>query len=370
MNCLQVSKFYHPHVGGIERVVKTIGEGIATDENTVRVLASVPRGLGRSEEIGGVEVTRVTTIGTAMSVPLSPSLPLHLRAASRDADLVHYHLPNPMAVTAHLLSGGSRARTVATYHNDIARQSTALRFYRPVLNRFLSDMDEIIVTSPRLAAQSATLSHVRDKCTVVPLSIDLDEYGTYTGSGFDLPTRPDRPLLLFVGRLIYYKGLKYMVDAMSSVDADLLIIGTGELREELERRAEANGVEDKISFLGYVSNDKLHYCYDQADVFVFPSIASSEGFGLVQLEAMAYRTPVVNTDLPTGVPWVSRHGETGLTVPPKDADALAKAVNELLADPEVRSEYGRNARERVAAKFSGDRLVRGTRRVYEQLLDQ
>jgi rhamnosyl/mannosyltransferase len=85
---------------------------------------------------------------------------------------------------------------------------------------------------------------------------------------------------------------------------------------------------------------------------------------------MAYGTPVVNTNLPTGVPWVSLDGETGVTVPPKDPAALADGINDLLADRGRRETYGENARARVRNEFSRNRMVERTRDVYDQLFDE
>jgi rhamnosyl/mannosyltransferase len=370
MNVLHATKFYYPKVGGIEWVVQQLAEGVVDAGETARVLAAVERGRGERTTVNDVRVTKASSAGVALSVPLAPTFPVHLRRGARDADIVHFHLPDPLSVTSQVTAGRRTPKTVATYHNDIARQERMLRLYRPVLDRFLADLDRILVTSPRLRDNSPFLEPYTEKCTVVPLSIDLDEYGDYDGPAFDLPVGGDRPVLLFVGRLIYYKGLKYLIDAMREVDADLLIAGTGPLRDSLETRARENDVDDRVTFLGYVADEKLHYCYDRADLFVLPSVASSEGFGIVQLEAMAYRTPVVNTDLPTGVPWVSRDGETGVTVSPRDARALAAGINDLLRNPERRDAYGANARRRVREEFSRNRMVERTRGVYGELLDE
>lgn len=366
---LHVSKFYYPKTGGIEWVVKQLAEGVAADGNAVRVLSSVDRGLGGRDTVNGVSVTKASSLGVVLSVPVAPGFPLNLRSAIRDADIAHFHLPDPLSVVSYLLVDDDSTKIVATYHNDIVRQSTALKFYRPLLDRFLASVDRILATSPSLLRQSDFLAPYREKCTVVPLSINIDEYGDYSGREFDLLTS-DRPTILFVGRLIYYKGLEYLLDAMANVEADLLIAGSGELRGKLERRAVEKGVDDKVTFLGYVSDEKLHYCYAKADVFVLPSIAPSEGFGIVQLEAMAYRTPVVNTDIPSGVPWVSKDGETGLTVSPKDSEQLSEALQTLVEDEQLRMQLGKNARQRVEDQFSRNRMVENTKDVYGDLLDE
>ena len=108
---------------------------------------------------------------------------------------------------------------------------------------------------------------------------------------------------------------------------------------------------------------ELRDLFAECDLFVLPSVAESEAFGIVQLEAMVYGKPVINTALPTGVPLVSIGGETGLTVPPRDAAALTAAMDTLLADDALREQYGRAARARVLREFSLKCVMAQTRKV-------
>jgi len=366
---LQVSKYYYPEVGGIEQVVRTLAEGLNGSNRRMRVLAAAASGFGASAAIHGVRTRKVASAGEIASTPMAPSFPARLAAAGRGADVVHYHLPNPLAVVSHLLAGPDDARIVATYHSDIVKQARALRYYRPLLHRFLDAVDRLIVTSPTLLENSEHLGPYAEKASVVPLSIDLEEYGQHADSAYDLPIDPTKPTLLFVGRLSYYKGVEYLIDAMADLDyqANLLVVGDGERRATLERRVREHGLAGDVSLLGKVSDRKLKYCYQLADVFVLPSVAPSEAFGIVQLEAMAYGTPVVNTDLPTGVPWVSVDGETGLTVPPRDASALAGALTRLLENPSLRATYGENARERVERRFTHECRLDHVASLYDEL---
>jgi len=373
-NVLQVNKLYYPQVGGIETVVQDIAEGLAAKGHTSRVLAAVPQGRGRRKTYDGVVVRRVASLGRFMSVPLAPTFPVRLWQEAQDADIVHHHLPNPLGVVAHHMTPSREGPTVATYHSDIVRQATTLEFYEPLLRSFLRDADRILVTSPRLLDHSEYLTPHTEKCTVVPLSIELDAYersptDTYWGTSDTIESLIDsgRPLILFVGRLNYYKGVEYLIDAMADVDASLLIVGDGERRSDLQTRVRDRGLTDRVTFAGHVAESTLHHCYERADVFVLPSVEPSEAFGIVQLEAMAYETPVVNTNLPTGVPWVSQDGETGLTVEPRDSDALADAINTLLADETLRRTYGEQARKRVVATFSREQMLADVESVYQKL---
>ena len=363
MNVLQVNKFYYPVVGGIEHVVQNIAEGLP-NQYQMRILAARPKGLGGSERYNSVDVKKTSSLGVAISVPLTPTFPLQLRAEARNADIVHHHLPNPLSTVSQLTAGTGDSTVIATYHSDIVRQAAALKVYRPVLDRFLDRVDRILVTSERLLDQSAILEPYENKCSIVPLSVDLDAIDAENPPELDIDTTG--PIILFAGRLNYYKGVGYLVDAMGEIEATLLVAGDGERRSALEQRARERGVDDQIHFLGYVSDTKLASAYRAADLFVLPSVEPSEAFGIVQLEAMARELPVVNTSLPTGVPWVSQDGETGLTVPPRDATALADAVNVLLEEDERRHRYGEQARKRVERLFTREKMIGNIQTIYDE----
>ena len=364
MNVLQVNKFYYPKVGGIEQVVQNIAEGLPESYST-EVLAARPRGLGEKFEHKGVHVRKVSSLGVMMSVPIAPSFPLRLRTLARNADIVHHHLPSPISTVSQLTSGTSDSALIATYHSDIVRQATAFRAYHPILRRFLERVDRLLVTSERLLENSAVLEPYKEKCEVVPLSIDINAVDAEDPP--ELKEAVHGPTILFVGRLNYYKGVEYLIDAMKEVDATLFIAGDGPRREALERRARDRKVDDCVRFLGYVSDTKLASSYRESDIFVLPSVEPSEAFGIVQLEAMARGVPVINTSLRTGVPWVSQDGETGLTVPPRDATALANAINDLLDDDARRRQYGRQARERVENVFTRERMLEKIQSIYEEM---
>jgi glycosyltransferase involved in cell wall biosynthesis len=212
--------------------------------------------------------------------------------------------------------------------------------------------DLVIATSPNMVEHSSVLSRVAEKCRVVPFGLDPTRYKATPAvleRAFELRTPHDRPIILFVGRLIYYKGADVLVRAMRDVDADLVMIGKGPLEADLRAATAAAGI-----------------AYHAADVFCLPSVARSEAFGLVQMEAHASGTPVVSTTLTTGVPFVNLDGVTGLTVPPGDAKALADALRTLVGDGDLRARMGAAARERVLRDFTIGRMVDQTIDVYEE----
>ncbi|MDT8434835.1 MAG: glycosyltransferase [Anaerosomatales bacterium] len=380
MRVTMVNKYYPPHLGGIEFHMRDLAEALVRHAEIDGVRAIVANeGEERLEEtLGGVDVVRLPRWREYSSTPIVRGMTGELRAEAAGTrepggerpDLFHLHFPYPWGEFSWL-----RARTgvptVVTYHSDIVRQKVALEFYKPFLRQMLQRVDLVIASSPNMVEHSPFLAEVAHKCRVVPFGIDVDAFAAtpeLERRAAELRQGHDRPIILFVGRLIYYKGADVLVRAMAGVDADLVMIGSGPLEAELRERAAELKVDDRVTFLGGVPFDELKAWYHAADVFCLPSIARSEAFGLVQLEAHAAGTPVVSTDLTTGVPFANQHEETGLVVPPDDPRALAEALQALVEDEGLRERYGARALERVRAGFTIERMVDDTLGVYREAL--
>ena len=360
---LQVGKFWPPHYGGIETHLRELCTGLASVVDVDVLVSNVGRNYVQEQD-GDMRVTRIPTFARVASAPLCPRMLGFLRESP--ADLVHLHLPNPPAVIAYLLSG-HRGKLVVTVHSDIVRQRMMAKLLSPTLSALLRRADAIVSFSPNRLEHSAVLQNYKDKCHVIPHGIPFEQYDEVDRARIDeIRNRYRRPIVLAVGRLVYYKGFEYLIRAMRQIDAQLLLIGEGPLHQQLLDQVTASGVQDKVTFLGNVTD--LRPYYHACDVFALPSIAVSEAFGIVQLEAMACGKPVVNTQLPSGVPWVSQNGITGITVPPCDVDALAEAVSVLLAQPELAARYGRAARRRVEQEFATERMLARTLGLYSRVL--
>jgi rhamnosyl/mannosyltransferase len=219
---------------------------------------------------------------------------------------------------------------------------------------------------------SRTLAEYREKCQIVPLSVDLRKVKrlsqaeiAHVRQHYGIGEREHA--VLFAGRLVYYKGIQYLIDAVRDLDLKLLIAGEGPLRPVLEKQIEERSLKSKVRILGRVTDSELANLYSISDLFVLPSTEPSEAFGLVQLDAMAYGLPVINTDLPSGVPSVSVHGQTGLTVPPGDTGALRAALATMLSDERLRTQFSENARHRVLS-FSRPAVLRQLCSIYEELI--
>ncbi len=358
MRILQIGKYYPPAKGGMETVLAAITAGLLARGDEVDVLvAGAERATRRttwSSPAGGGELVRCGVAATLASQPLMPTLAIELRRLlRRRPDVITLHWPNPLAAAAMLALTrelGADGRLTVWYHADITRQRLGKVLLQPLVRRLLARCDGVAVSTASLRDQSPLLAPHAGRTAVIPFGIDPGPWR--------LTTRPGRGPLLFVGRLVYYKGLEVLLEAVARIPgAELEVVGDGPLRARLARRAAQPDLAGRVRLHGELDDAALRSVMSGAAALVLPSLLRAETFGLVQLEAMAAGLPVVATQLPTGVAEVTVHGETGLLVPPGDVAALAAALSGLLADPASAARMGEAGRRRVDACFHRDRMV-------------
>jgi rhamnosyl/mannosyltransferase len=377
-----LGKYYPPASGGIESHLQTLARGQAALGCRVEVVCVNHRDrTGRDvtwnaartptivEADGAVRVTRLGRLASVAKLDLCPGLPRLLAGLRDSADVIHLHTPNPTMLLA-LAVRPPGPPLVITHHSDVVQQKFLGRLQRPFEHRVYSLARSILATSPAYAAGSSLLRHYDSRVDSLPLGIDLAPFREPNppARAFSARLRADwgSPLWLCVGRLVYYKGLATALRALAELPGRLLIVGAGPLETELKRLAAERGVADRVVWRPRLTPDELTGAYHAATALWFPSNARSEGFGLVQVEALASGCPIVNTAIPhSGVAWVSPDGATGLTVPPDDAPAFAAAARRLLDDPDLRHRLGQGGRERAEAMFSVDRMARASLSVYQ-----
>ena len=365
MRVLHLGKFYPPAKGGMETILALIAERTSPHVNN-RVLVANESRQTVAERCAGVEVHRVAAIARIGAVALCPTMPAAL--AREQADLIVLHEPNPMALVSYFVAR-PHAHLIVWFHSEVIRPSWRYRlFYRPFLRFALRRADRIVVSSPTLVASASELRDWQSRCAVIPFGVEAVQSSPLIAArAAEIKDDVAQPIILFVGRLVRYKGVHVLLDALHDVGATALLVGDGPERTALEARARELGIADRVRFLGAVSDEELRALYSACDVFVLPSTTRQEAFGVVQLEAMMAGKPVVSTDLGTGVGWVNQHGETGLVVPPGDVSALRDALRRLLEDESLRNSYGEAAARRACTNFSVERMIEAILALYAEV---
>ena len=365
-----LSKLYPPWVGGLESHAALLSRTLAS---VAGVQVSVVTGqqsaaLARSDMEDAVRVERAATIARFARTPIAVGMSDLIRRTR--PDLIHFHSPNPWAeLVAPLRS--MRVPVVVTYQHDVVRQAALRPFYRPILDRVLEYATRIVVWSAHLAEGSQALRRHRHKLSVIPGGIQTARFIPTIQSRANAATLRRRfatsgPVVLFVGRLVYYKGIRYLITALLDTSATLLIVGTGDDAIALKALAAGLGVRHRVHFIGEVTDEELPLYYQASDLLILPSCERTEAFGLVQLEAHASGIPSVCTSLPTGVVFANIDGVTGVVVPPKDSASLARVINLLCGDDALRRRLGAQAQRRAIDQFDISRCADRMMDVYRQ----
>lgn len=367
-------KFYPPDMGGIESVTCSLARGARLSGHDVKVVCFGAPQAEPETDAGGVTVVRAPAAFTLASQPLGWRYVWRLLAAGRGADIVHLHTPNMLAALASLLLG-RRPRLVVHWHSDVVGKGLLARLLRPLETLMLRRADAVIATSPPYLAASQPLQAVRDKVRVIPLGVPDAAAGVSSGEdALPMALRrrlAGRRLVLGVGRLVPYKGFAHLIDAAAQLPDDVVvvIVGGGPLQGVLQARIAAAGVADKVVLAGRLPDAALRALFARAALYCLPSVERSEAFGVVLIEAMSWRLPIVATSIAgSGVPWVNNHGVSGLNVPPGDAAALAEACNRILSSPVLRAQLATGARRRFEGEFAEAISVQRTNDLYDGLL--
>ena len=415
MKILQLGKFY-PVLGGVEKVMFDLTVGLSEEGLSEVGLSEVGLSeVGLSEvgfseeglseegfsEVGlsetglseeevecdmmcagsdgrGTEVIRLNphgrilchrTLIEAAKTTIAPSMVTRLRRIAKDYDIIHIHHPDPMAAMALRLSG-YKGKVVLHWHSDILSQKALLRFYLPIQNWLIKRADTIVGTTPVYLAESPYLQGVQEKCRCIPIGIEP----VISDSAREQEIRNEysgRRIIFSLGRLVEYKGYRYLIEAAKYLDDSFMILigGGGPLRESLQREIDELGVGRRVKLLGKVPQEDLASYYGACELFCMSSVMKTEAFGIVQIEAMSAGRPVVATKIPeSGVSWVNEDGVSGINVAPRDSKAIAEAILTITDNEATWKKFSAGAAKRFAENFTKEKMISKCLNIYAETL--
>jgi len=214
-----------------------------------------------------------------------------------------------------------------------------------------------------------------DKLAMVPNGVNPQVYETFEKedlSSFRLRyALPNEKIVLYVGRLVYEKGIHVLVNAVPKVlaktDAKFVIVGSGYMQEQLSSIVRSMGLEHKVLFTGFVDEENLMRLQKVSDVSIVPSLF--EPFGIVALEAMAAKSPVIVSDT-GGLSEIVNHDVTGVKVYPNNTDSLAWGILKVLSDQKFAQMLRENAYKQILERYDWDKIAQQTVRLYRSVLGE
>lgn len=284
-------------------------------------------------------------------------------------DIIHVHWPLPHSLFGSAAARACDAPTVISFHGaELMVVNNVVKLAKPFLRWAIRTAGAVTANSTHTVQ---AIQRIYDRpVTIVP-------FGTAAGaySELDQPKPDGTKQLLFVGRLVERKGIPYLIEAVDilakQIPVNLSIVGSGPEEPRLKELARSRGLEQSITFHGRISQEELTRQYSRCDAFVLPAIIDSrgdtEGLGVVIIEAMSHRRPVVASGV-GGIVDLVIDERTGLQVPQKDSQALARAIARVLTDPDLAQRLGRAGYEHVQQNYSWPAIVARLEHVYGDLL--
>jgi len=383
MKVLHIGKYYPPFSGGIENFMALLLPELKAQSNCdVRAIVHqhIPFKTYQRKTVQNIEIIRVPSYGRLLFAPISPTFPYYLNKEIKQfkPDILHIHMPNTSVFWLLLSPLARKIPWVIHWHSDVVSSDYASKlkyaypFYRPFEQAMLKQCQAIIATSPDYLASSQALAKWQDKSHVIPLGLKLE----------DLPQLNDphvqkaeqfwqkgKTRLLSIGRLTYYKGQKYLIEAMQHIpDGQLIIVGIGEQEGALKEQIKSLNLEERVTLSGKLDYYSLHALLKSCDIFCLSSIERTEAFGLVLLEAMAYAKPIIISKVVgSGMNWVTQDKINALFAEKENSKELANQIKSLSNSAEKRQEYGTNGHKRLLKNYKIETISSKTMELYHSL---
>lgn len=367
---LHVSKYYHPCLGGIETLAKSMAEGLTAFRNIVVCYSTEDE--DSVDQVDGVTVYRVKVNFSLMSqdVALGYYQTLKKLMAEYEPQYVHVHCPNPYIYPLVLKAIHPETKLIVHWHSDILSKGIIYRLIKPFENVILKRANLIITTSPNYIHPSSPVYRYKEKISVAQSGIVVDNFDLKENDKVRIAEIKrqygNKPIVFLFGRHIPYKGIDWLmkIEKLVKSDCQFIIAGSGPLTKQLMQ----DNTSSRITFTGKLSTDDLRCYIHAADVFAFTSNTKAEALGLALAEAMYCRcTPIVFHLEGSGVNWVSIKDQTGLEIPLGDLQAYAKAIDLLLTDRSLRDKLAEAAHQRVIDMFTEQKSISIIKGIYERL---
>jgi glycosyltransferase involved in cell wall biosynthesis len=392
---MMLGEYYFPNnIGGAEVQAKRRAEGLVKKGFSVTVISFDSPGGKKEEVMNGVKIIRYDLM-THTAKMLSLSLPVvqALRKNQKETQLYHLYNVHPLVGGGLYRLTGGRNPVIATLENfggycptstaiykkcDLLCRYSCLRDFSnsksekvlslpyagifPLLTSLTKKIDKYIAVSEHVRREYIKHGYPEDKIIVIPNSIDIDK----VGNGVRTPHKGRN--ILYVGRMVSIKGVDMLIRAFHKAsshyhDLRLILVGDGKDLNQYRSLIQNLGIESKVIITGSVSEDVLWHYYSIADLFVYPSIAGSEAFGITLLEAMRYNIPCLVADT-GGCKEVIKNA--GVTFRDQDEEDLLKKMMLILSDDQISLTLSTRCKD-VLTEYSDQKVFRSLVKVYDDL---
>ena len=373
---LLITPYFYPESGGLESYTYNISKRMVKKGFDVTILCSTRDKIDENENLDGIKVIRQKPNFILSNTPIRFNLffTMSKLVKENDFDLINAHTPVPLyADVAAMVSKRHKIPFILTYHagslmkDRIVIDAVAKIYQRSIEKFTLAQADKIITVSEFV--KNNYIKEYKEKVCIISPGVDIDKFKPLN----KIEKKPNN--ILFVAQLVKghkWKGLDYLLESVNLIKKDiesikLTVVGSGNYIDHYKDRVNELRIKDNVIFKGRVSDEELVKEYQRANILILPTYTDAESFGMVLIEANACGISVIGTRT-GGIQYVIKDGETGLLVPPKNPEALADAVIELLNDEDLAKKMGENGRRLVEKRYTWKRAAEMTEKVYKGVI--
>ncbi len=366
---LIVTPYFPPNIGGAENYAFNLSKGLMKECNyeIVVITSNHEDKTCKEETLEGMKIYRLPYPFKVSNTPVSFKWEKQIKyiIQKEQPDLINAHTPVPfISDLACRIAHKKKIPFLLTYHNDLSKDNLILNlickaYYLVMGNKTLNKSDKIIATSKYYAERSNHLKKRKNKIEIVSPGVNISS----------IKSRTIKNSVLFVGQLDKthaHKGLNYLIEAVSKIkNLKLIVVGKGDNLENYHQLTRDKNID--ALFTGHISDEKLTEYYNSATMTILPSYNISEGFGMVLIEAMACKKPVIGSNI-GGIPYAISDNKDGLLVPPKDSQALADAITKILNNPKLAKQMGENGYKKVKENFTWEIQAKKMNEIIKRVL--
>jgi glycosyltransferase involved in cell wall biosynthesis len=375
---LVIAPYFYPKIGGVEGHILNLYSGImATKKYEIIIVTTKYNSDVQDLEVyEGFKIYRLPYQYKISNTPISFKWKSQIQQIieQEKPNILMVHSPVPFLADLVILTN-KNIPIILKYHSGSMKKEKGLlinyilsMYEKLVLPVVISKVDYLICSSDYI--RDVFLKQFKFKSKTITPGVNTEKF------------KPRHPFgnkaknILYVGRIdrtSTWKGLKYLIDSFVLVsnnipESRLSIVGDGDDLENQIQYTKKLNIFDKVDFLGSLQGKDLIKRYQQSSLLVLPSITESESFGMVLIEAMACKLPVIGSDI-GGIPYVIDHEKNGLLVPPKDSRSLSIAISRILHNPALATKMGTNGYNKVKSVFTWDKKINETINVIEKVLN-
>lgn len=378
MKILEITHYFPPHVGGVEKFVHNLSKDLISLGYEITVLTTWRPGDTYNDQLNGIRVIRHKPWCTIFRNPITPGM-LSPKLNIQEYDLIHAHVYYSFATIAAVkLKRVYKKPLVITCHGNLISGNKMFDCIEPIYTKsigkfLLLNADCITIMSESEKKRLIGIGINNNKLFYLPNVIDLHKWGKYKknlGLPFDQKFFEENKIILFVGSIIERKGVDYLIKALPLIyeripNAFCVFVGDGDFMRQAKQLINEFNISNRVFFTGQLESQRLAEYYSVADVYVLPSLA--EGLPTTMMEAAAFSKPLVSTNI-NGVR--DHFSDVAILVEPRNTQSLADAIVAVLENRELANKLGKAARELVEKKLNRKTQLECVKNVFNEAINR